>query len=49
MALDPIIQAIVDQSKAAGVFVHGLLGLPQGVRVVELKQVLCAVVARPLR
>jgi hydroxymethylglutaryl-CoA synthase len=28
----------VDQSKAAGVFVHGLLGLPQNVRVVELKQ-----------
>ncbi|WP_022904548.1 hydroxymethylglutaryl-CoA synthase [Curtobacterium sp. B8] len=28
----------VDQSKAAGVFVHGLLGLPQSVRVVELKQ-----------
>jgi hydroxymethylglutaryl-CoA synthase len=28
----------VDQSKAAGVFVHGLLGLPQAVRVVELKQ-----------
>jgi len=28
----------VDQSKAAGVFVHGLLGLPKGVRVVELKQ-----------
>ncbi|QSB23160.1 hydroxymethylglutaryl-CoA synthase [Curtobacterium sp. 24E2] len=28
----------VDQSKAAGVFVHGLLGLPKNVRVVELKQ-----------
>ena len=28
----------IDQSKAAGVFVHGLLGLPQAVRVVELKQ-----------
>ena len=28
----------IDQSKAAGVFVHTLLGLPSGVRVVELKQ-----------
>lgn len=28
----------VDQSKSAGVFVHELLGLPQQVRVVELKQ-----------
>jgi hydroxymethylglutaryl-CoA synthase len=28
----------VDQSKAAGVYVHGLLGLPRNVRVVELKQ-----------
>ena len=28
----------VDQSKAAGVFVHGLLGLPTSVRTVELKQ-----------
>lgn len=28
----------VDQSKAAGVFVHGVLGLPPNVRVVELKQ-----------
>ena len=28
----------VDQSKAAGVWVHRLLGLPSGVRVVELKQ-----------
>ncbi len=28
----------VDQSKAAGVYVHGLLGLPHNVRVVELKQ-----------
>lgn len=28
----------IDQSKAAGVFVHKLLGLPSGVRVVELKQ-----------
>ncbi|MBT1673217.1 hydroxymethylglutaryl-CoA synthase [Curtobacterium sp. MCLR17_043] len=28
----------VDQSKAAGVYVHGLLGLPKAVRVVELKQ-----------
>lgn len=28
----------IDQSKAAGVFVHGLLGLPSGVRTVEFKQ-----------
>lgn len=28
----------LDQSKAAGVWVHRLLGLPRGVRVVELKQ-----------
>jgi len=28
----------VDQSKAAGLFVHGLLGLPARCRVVELKQ-----------
>jgi len=28
----------IDQSKAAGVFVHGLLGLPTNARVVELKQ-----------
>lgn len=28
----------IDQSKAAGVYVHRLLGLPQAVRVVELKQ-----------
>lgn len=28
----------VDQSKAAGVFMHGLLGLPSSIRVVELKQ-----------
>lgn len=28
----------VDQSKAAGVFVHGLLGLPTAVRTVEFKQ-----------
>lgn len=28
----------IDQSKAAGVFVHGLLGLSPNVRVVELKQ-----------
>ncbi|MGO1320435.1 MAG: hydroxymethylglutaryl-CoA synthase [Galactobacter sp.] len=28
----------VDQSKAAGVFAHGLLGLHRGVRVVEFKQ-----------
>lgn len=28
----------IDQSKAAGVFVHGLLGLPGHVRTVELKQ-----------
>lgn len=46
----------IDQSKAAGVFVHGLLGLPSRCRVVELKQacysataaiqMACAVVAR---
>ncbi|ROR82460.1 hydroxymethylglutaryl-CoA synthase [Plantibacter flavus] len=28
----------IDQSKSAGVYVHRLLGLPQAVRVVELKQ-----------
>lgn len=28
----------IDQSKAAGVFVHGLLGLPTAVRTVEFKQ-----------
>ncbi len=28
----------IDQSKAAGMFVHGLLGLPSRCRVVELKQ-----------
>lgn len=28
----------VDQSKAAGIFVHGLLGLPKRCRVVELKE-----------
>jgi hydroxymethylglutaryl-CoA synthase len=28
----------IDQSKAAGLFVHGLLGLPERCRVVELKQ-----------
>lgn len=28
----------IDQSKAAGVFVHGLLGLPNAVRTVEFKQ-----------
>ncbi|OPC84691.1 hydroxymethylglutaryl-CoA synthase [Embleya scabrispora] len=28
----------IDQSKAAGVYVHSLLGLPPNVRVVELKQ-----------
>ncbi|WP_421862184.1 hydroxymethylglutaryl-CoA synthase [Motiliproteus sp.] len=46
----------VDQSKAAGVFVHGLLDLPNRCRVVELKQacysataaiqMACAIVAR---
>ncbi|MEH6824375.1 MAG: hydroxymethylglutaryl-CoA synthase [Motiliproteus sp.] len=46
----------IDQSKAAGVFVHGLLGLPSRCRVVELKQacysataavqMACAIVAR---
>ena len=28
----------IDQSKAAGIYVHGLLGLPARCRVVELKQ-----------
>lgn len=28
----------IDQSKSAGVFVHGLLGLPENCRVVELKE-----------
>ncbi len=28
----------IDQSKAAGLFIHGLLGLPERCRVVELKQ-----------
>jgi hydroxymethylglutaryl-CoA synthase len=46
----------VDQSKAAGIFVHGLLGLPSRCRVVELKQacysataaiqMACSIVAR---
>ncbi len=46
----------IDQSKAAGVFVHGLLDLPSRCRVVELKQacysataaiqMACAIVAR---
>ena len=46
----------IDQSKAAGIFVHGLLGLPNRCRVVELKQacysataaiqMACAMVAR---
>ncbi|WP_207063843.1 hydroxymethylglutaryl-CoA synthase [Motiliproteus sp. SC1-56] len=46
----------IDQSKAGGVFVHGLLGLPSRCRVVELKQacysataaiqMACALVAR---
>ena len=31
-------ESSVDQSKAAGLFVHGLLGLPNRCRVVELKQ-----------
>lgn len=31
-------ESSIDQSKAAGVFAHELLGLPSGVRVVELKQ-----------
>ena len=31
-------ESSIDQSKAAGVFVHGLLGLPQAVRTVEFKQ-----------
>ena len=29
---------VVDQAKAAGVYVHSLLGLPSATRVVELKQ-----------
>ncbi|KAB1645268.1 hydroxymethylglutaryl-CoA synthase [Gulosibacter chungangensis] len=28
----------VDQSKSAGMFIHGLLGLPQAMRVAEIKQ-----------
>lgn len=28
----------IDQSKAAGIYVHGLLGLPERCRVIELKQ-----------
>ncbi|MFD3970102.1 hydroxymethylglutaryl-CoA synthase [Streptomyces cyaneofuscatus] len=31
-------ESSIDQSKAAGVYVHSLLGLPSHVRVVELKQ-----------
>jgi len=31
-------ESSIDQSKAAGLFVHGLLGLPARCRVVELKQ-----------
>lgn len=31
-------ESAIDQSKSAGMFVHGLLGLPQRCRVVELKQ-----------
>lgn len=31
-------ESSIDQSKSAGLFVHGLLGLPQRCRVVELKQ-----------
>src|SRR5699024_11366534 len=31
-------ESSVDQSKAAGVFVHDLLGLPANVRSIELKQ-----------
>lgn len=31
-------ESSIDQSKAAGLFVHGLLGLPNRCRVVELKQ-----------
>ncbi|MEU9184179.1 hydroxymethylglutaryl-CoA synthase [Streptomyces sp. NPDC048484] len=31
-------ETAVDQSKAAGIYVHSLLGLPSQVRVVELKQ-----------
>src|SRR5690606_6877429 len=46
----------IDQSKAAGIFVHGLLGLPARCRTIELKeacysgtaalQIACAAVAR---
>jgi hydroxymethylglutaryl-CoA synthase len=35
----------VDQSKAAGMFVHGLLGLPKRCRVVELKEACYAATA----
>jgi len=31
-------ESSIDQSKAAGLFVHGLLGLPKRCRVIELKQ-----------
>jgi hydroxymethylglutaryl-CoA synthase len=31
-------ESSIDQSKAAGIYVHGLLGLPSRCRVVELKQ-----------
>lgn len=31
-------ESAIDQSKAAGIFVHGLLGLPKRCRVVELKE-----------
>ena len=31
-------ESSIDQSKAAGLFVHGLLGLPKQCRVIELKQ-----------
>ena len=31
-------ESSVDQSKAAGVFLHGLLGLPEHVRTVEFKE-----------
>lgn len=31
-------ESAIDQSKSAGMFVHGLLGLPERCRVVELKQ-----------
>lgn len=31
-------ESSIDQSKAAGLFVHGLLGLPNRCRVIELKQ-----------